>query len=255
RGDLLVDPDHPPKAGQTFQAMVVWMHDTPLDPGRTYLIKHCTHYVRCRLHEVQWRLDMETLDHEQTEDLQLNDIGQVTLTTVRPLHFDPYNHDRQTGAFIVIDILSNTTVAAGMFMGAAQVSETDADSSDIGSLVPVDASERTRRFGHRSALIAVYGSAANNAAITIERRLFDRGLNTAHIHAPDDGDLQRTLAVLQPCLVAGLVTLCVGLDPSTLAGIRDLIGSPLIFEVEAQHDTLEKLQELVHAVTSEVELA
>ena len=253
RGDILVAPDAPPKAGQTFGAMVVWMHDTPLDPSRTYLIKHCTRYVRCRIHQVQWRLDMETLGRDEVEQLRLNDIGRVTLTTVRPLHFDPYTDDRHTGSFIVIDILSNNTVGAGMFLGAAQVNDSDVDSSDIGSLVPVDASERARRLGHRPALIGVHGAAADKAAVTIERRLFDRDLNTALIHATDDPD--QTLDILQPCLSAGLITLCVGAQPTTLDAARDLLGAHLVFEVKAQRDTLETLQNLVDTVTAEASLS
>src|SRR5262245_63686518 len=90
-----------------------------LFPFRRYLLNHTTRTVPAHLEQVVWREDLESLSEVPTESLSLNDIGKVRLVCKRPLLCDPYTRNRNTGAFIVIDALTNDTVAAGMILGAA----------------------------------------------------------------------------------------------------------------------------------------
>ncbi len=111
RGDLVVKAEDEPYIGRHVDAMVVWMGETPLDPERSYVIKHTTRYVRTNVEEVAWQLDLETLEqNEGVDSLELNDIGLVRFTTHRPLVFDAYQKNRATGAFIIIDSMTNNTV-------------------------------------------------------------------------------------------------------------------------------------------------
>jgi len=118
RGDMLVHPHDVPTVTRTFDAHLVWMQDAPLDPGKTYLLKHTTQTVRVDVDRVHWRKDMDTLEEVAAPTLALNDIGRVTLTAHRALFLDPYSVNRETGSFILINPITNNTVAAGMVTGS-----------------------------------------------------------------------------------------------------------------------------------------
>ena len=118
RGDMLVDEAHLPHVARSIEAMVVWMHETPLRPGATYLLKHGTKVVSAEVSEIHERVDVNTLERHPARALGLNDIGRVTLTAARPLLFDAYADNNATGAFIVIDRLTNGTFGAGMILGS-----------------------------------------------------------------------------------------------------------------------------------------
>src|SRR6202167_2218677 len=114
RGDMLVGEASPPSSGTEFQATVVWMHSEPLDPHKIYVLKHTTRTVRARINQIRYRVDINTLEHAPATKLDLNEIGAVDVKTTLPLFFDPYRLNRITGSFIVIDPLTNATVAAGI---------------------------------------------------------------------------------------------------------------------------------------------
>jgi sulfate adenylyltransferase large subunit len=126
RGDMLVHPDDVPRVSRTFDAQLVWMHDVPLDLQKTYLLKHTTQLVRVDVDRVHWRKDMDTLDEVPASTLALNEIGRVTLTAHRALFLDAYDVNRETGSFIVIDPIANTTVGAGMVVEDAGAQDVDA---------------------------------------------------------------------------------------------------------------------------------
>lgn len=119
RGDMMVHPADRPRVGRAFDAHLVWMHDRALETTRTYLLKHTTQTMRAEVTQVAWRKDMDTLEELPASTLGLNDIGRVTITAHRPLFFDPYETNRETGSFILIDSITNNTVAAGMIIGEA----------------------------------------------------------------------------------------------------------------------------------------
>ena len=113
RGDMLVGAE-PPRVTSTFDATLCWLADTPLRPGQRVLVKHTTRTVKAQVQVLHDRLDVTQLVPEAAESLRLNDIGRVTMRTASPLALDPYRDDRTTGAFIVIDEVTGSTVGAGM---------------------------------------------------------------------------------------------------------------------------------------------
>ncbi|HET6866143.1 MAG TPA: sulfate adenylyltransferase subunit CysN [Solirubrobacteraceae bacterium] len=118
RGDMLVEPDDPPAAARELEAVVCWMGQTPLRPGARLVIKHTTRTTRARVEELDYRVDVNTLEHQPADELALNEIGRVRIRTGSPLIVDPYARNRTTGSFILIDEASNDTVAAGMVLTA-----------------------------------------------------------------------------------------------------------------------------------------
>src|SRR5258708_39519962 len=94
--------------------MVVWLHETPLEAGGTYLVKHTTRQTKIRALRIRHRVNVNTLEGEQATQLYMNDIASVDFEAHIPLFFDPYANNRATGSFILIDAISNATVAAGM---------------------------------------------------------------------------------------------------------------------------------------------
>jgi sulfate adenylyltransferase subunit 1 len=118
RGDMLVEPDDPPAAAREIEAVVCWMGETALQPGARLVIKHTTRTTRARVEELDYRVDVNTLEHQPADGLALNEIGRVRLRTGSPLIVDPYARNRTTGSFILIDEASNDTVAAGMVVSA-----------------------------------------------------------------------------------------------------------------------------------------
>jgi sulfate adenylyltransferase large subunit len=119
RGDMLTVPDVPPIHARHPEAHLVWMHDEPLQPGQIYLVKTATATTPGRVTDVQYAVDVNTLEQKQVPTLGLNEIGVVRLEFDRPISFDTYRQNRDTGSFILIDRFTNATVAAGMVISAA----------------------------------------------------------------------------------------------------------------------------------------
>ncbi|MBI5484344.1 MAG: sulfate adenylyltransferase subunit CysN [Deltaproteobacteria bacterium] len=118
RGDMLTAPEAPPIHARHPEAHLVWMHDQPLQPGQIYLVKTATAVTPGRVTGVQYTVDVNTLEQKQAPTLGLNEIGVVRLELDRPISFDSYSQNRDTGSFILIDRFSNATVAAGMVITA-----------------------------------------------------------------------------------------------------------------------------------------
>jgi sulfate adenylyltransferase subunit 1 len=115
RGDMLVHADTPPRVSKEFAAMLCWMDNAPLDTRRKYLIKHTTQTVKAVFTQLDFLLDVNSLEHKDApENLKLNDIAQVQIKVQKPLMIDAYKNNRATGSFIVIDEATNHTVAAGI---------------------------------------------------------------------------------------------------------------------------------------------
>lgn len=170
RGDLLVSREAPPIAARNIRANLVWMHTEPLDRNKLYLIKHTTRMARVRVTSVLHRVDIETLRPATAESLFLNDVALAQIESTTPLLFDAYRQNRTMGSFILIDPISNATVAAGMIEGAAPA----ARASDTGgALQRVSSLDRTQRFGHEAA--ALWIEDEERLAEQVERALFDEG--------------------------------------------------------------------------------
>ena len=115
RGETICRPEQAPTVARDLQADVCWMADAPLRPGGRYLVKHTTSTVTAIVEELCDHVDVHTLERAQApSELALNDIGRVRLRTSAPLVFDPYEVNRRTGSFILIDEASNNTVGAGL---------------------------------------------------------------------------------------------------------------------------------------------
>ena len=113
RGDLIAHQENAPVTAGDFEASLVWLHAEPFAANKTYLLKHASQNVKARLSVTQ-RLDIETLEPRTSHSLALNEIGEASVHTSRPLILDPYRENRTTGSFILIDPASNATVGAGM---------------------------------------------------------------------------------------------------------------------------------------------
>lgn len=134
RGDMLAAPDALPIHARHPEAHLVWMHDEPLQPGQIYLVKTATAMAPGRVTSVQYAVDVNTLEQAPAPTLGLNGIGVVRLELDRPISFDPYRQNRHTGSFILIDRLSNATVAAGMVIAAAPLEAKDERPESRGEL-------------------------------------------------------------------------------------------------------------------------
>ena len=114
RGDMLVKTESTPRVTKKIEAILCWLSETTLDLKRKYLIKHSTRIVKVGVSHIDYRVDINTLDHEIVDTLKMNDIGRVKLNVQQPLVCDDYQRNHATGSFIIIDEASNNTVAAGM---------------------------------------------------------------------------------------------------------------------------------------------
>jgi len=114
RGDVIAPADQPPETADQFEATIVWMADEPMLPGRPYWLKIGTQTVTAQIQAPKYEINVNTLEHLAARTLELNAIGVANLSTDRPVVFEPYVQSRDLGGFILIDKLSNATVAAGM---------------------------------------------------------------------------------------------------------------------------------------------
>ncbi len=199
RGDMIVRPGNVPHTRDHFEAMLVWMSGETMVPGKTYLFKHTSHTVPGSIDTLKYRVDVNTLHRAPAPQLELNEIGRVSVTLSAPIHYDAYRSNRSTGAFIIVDRITNATVAAGMILdrdvNASRRSVWDDEeiqpSGDSETQVSVvTAEERAGRFGQQPAtvlLTGLTGSGKTAIAQAVERKLFDRGRSVAII----DGEAVR----------------------------------------------------------------
>jgi sulfate adenylyltransferase subunit 1 len=117
RGDMLVRENNKPTIEQDIDVMICWMNEKKLIPRGKYTIRHTSQTARCIIKEVKYKMDINTL-HRNEEDrvIGLNDIGRITIRTTKPLFFDSYRRNRNTGSIILVDEATNETVAAGMII-------------------------------------------------------------------------------------------------------------------------------------------
>jgi sulfate adenylyltransferase large subunit len=177
RGDMLVHPDDVPTVDRRFDATLVWMHERPLDLQKSYLLKHTTMLQRVEVEKLVSRTNLDTLKPEPCETLELNDIGTVRIHCHRSLYFDAYRNNRRTGAFVLIDSLSNGTVAAGVISGRAAGEAGDDRAAGVGHSM-VSPREREERLGQRGAVVLLSGlpgAGKSELAYTVERLLYDQG--------------------------------------------------------------------------------
>lgn len=128
RGEMLVHPDDLPHVGHRFRAMMVWMDEEPLDRSKAFYLKHTTRTTRAHVGRIHHRVEINVGETVEADGMKLNEIALVSLVTDSPLIYDGYRENRQTGAFILIDPVTNFTSAVGMIVAPDE--ETSAGDSD-----------------------------------------------------------------------------------------------------------------------------
>lgn len=184
RGDMIVRPGNVPKVSNDFDATVVWLSSDPMLPGKTYLFKHTTQTVSGQFDSLRYRVDVNTLHRSPAPELNLNEIGRCAVTLSQPIFFDAYKRNRSTGAFIVIDRLTNATVGAGMITerdsarSRAAWENTEVEVQGATGISEVTSQERAARYGQQAVTVlftGLTGTGKSAIAHGVERRLFDRG--------------------------------------------------------------------------------
>ncbi|HEY1065949.1 MAG TPA: adenylyl-sulfate kinase, partial [Pirellulales bacterium] len=176
RGDVISAADSAAEVASQFKATVVWMAEAPLLVGRQYLMKLGTRTASATVMRVDHRLNVNTLDRLAADRLELNEIGDVKLDLGRPVAFDPYTVNRDTGGFILIDKLTNNTVAAGMIQHALRRSQ-----NVHWQAVTVDKGSRSHLMRQKPCVLWFTGlSGAGKSTISnlVEQRLHAEGRHT-----------------------------------------------------------------------------
>jgi sulfate adenylyltransferase large subunit len=122
RGDTIAPSDSPPQIAHAVEATLVWLNDTPAQVGKRYRLKQNTRQNWAELGSIEYRININTLEHETADTLEMNAIGVARIEIARPIAFDPYTENRTTGSFILIDPATNATVAAGLISRALEPS-------------------------------------------------------------------------------------------------------------------------------------
>ena len=227
RGDILVEPTSRPEVADQFAAHLLWMAEEPLLPGRNYLMRIGTQYAPTKVSALKHKVDVDTLEHLAGRTLALNEIGFCNFSTTIPIAFDPYDQNRETGAFILIDRYTNATVGAGMIsFGLRRAGNIHLHAG------LVSRAERERLNGHKPAVLwftGLSGSGKSTIANLVERQLYDRGVRTFLLDGDNvrhglnkdlgfaDADrvenIRRVGEVAKLFTEAGLVVLCSFISP------------------------------------------
>jgi bifunctional enzyme CysN/CysC len=261
RGDMLIHASgaNPPHLSHQVEAMVVWMHEKPLAPGRSYWIKHATRLVSGQVGQIRYGVDVNTLEKRDASSLGLNEVGHVMIELNQPIAYDAYKASPTTGAFIIIDRLANTTVGAGMILtptdrgGAGDHWGQRPASSHLATHQSrVTASEREQRLGQKAATIlltGLTGSGKATIAYTLEKRLFEHGraVNVLYGQNMRQGlcrdlgftaderseNLRRSAEVAKIVNDAGLICICAFVAPheAVRQKAREVIGADRFIEI------------------------
>jgi bifunctional enzyme CysN/CysC len=173
RGDLLSRPGETPEYSNQFQARVIWMHEQPAFPGRSYLLKLGSQLVPATITDLKFRTNVNTLEQTAATKVDLNEVATVTIATDKPIAFDPYIENGLTGGFILIDRLSNATLGAGTIeFGLRRAQNLTYQEFDVNRDV------RARLKGQKPQIIwftGLSGSGKSSIANLLEKRLTAEG--------------------------------------------------------------------------------
>jgi bifunctional enzyme CysN/CysC len=247
RGDVLADPRHPPCFADQLAAHLLWMDDEPLLPGRSYVMRIGTRWIPCRVTAIKHKLDVHSLDQLAARTLEPNEIGFCNLATASAVAFDPYEVNRTTGAFILVDRFTDRTVAAGTISfelrRAANVHPEE---------LAISKAERARLKAQQPCVVWFTGLPASGKS-TIARRV-ESLLHAGGIHTYMlDGDnlrhglnsdlgftnadrvenIRRIGEVAKLFVDAGLIVLCAFISPfrAERQAVRELFGAKEFLEV------------------------
>ena len=201
RGDMIVRRHNIPEVESEFEAVLAWMDDRhTLSTSTNYVLQHTTHRTQAVVDKILYQLDVNTLHRHKADALSLNEIGRIKLTTARPLYFDPYDRNRHTGGFILIDPSDFRTVGAGMIRHSSRATIGEIKREERSKRLEVPTStditwdpglvgpqDRVRRNGHKPLCIwftGLSGSGKSTIAKELEKKLFDEGRSVVRL----DGD-------------------------------------------------------------------
>jgi bifunctional enzyme CysN/CysC len=176
RGDVLCSDDEPAQVADQFEAHIIWMDDQEMLPGRLYLIKLGTSLVGATFSQPKYKVNVNTMEHLAARTLALNEIGVCTVSTDRLVPFDPYTSNRDTGGFVVIDRLTNSTVGAGLLHFSLRRSQ-----NVHWQALEVDGAARSAMKGHRAGVVwftGISGSGKSTIANRTEQLLHAHGVHT-----------------------------------------------------------------------------
>ena len=261
RGNMLVPVNNIPQIGNEFEAMIVWMHEESAKAGKNYLIKHTSSLVPSVLSKIRYKVDVNTMkrdakDDENVLELDLNEIARCHITLHRPIAFDSYNRNRDTGAFIIVDRLTNITVGAGMIIDRI-ISKSAVDKKPVSqniiksnSLITAEMrSDVIKQKGLTVWLTGLSGSGKSTIAKELERLLIEQkhpcyvldGDNIRHGLNRDLGfsmedrkeNIRRISEVAALMNDAGLIVITSFISPylSDRTDAKEIIGNENMIEV------------------------
>jgi bifunctional enzyme CysN/CysC len=196
---MIVRKKNLPQIETSLEAIICWMDEQAMTINTPYIMKHTTKYARASITKIVYKIDVDTLHRQQAVTFQLNEIGRVEISTSTPIFFDSYKINHATGSFILIDPLTNNTVAAGMIRDAIRHIEDYADdrtddsgkskksSNVIRRGLNIELTQREKQNGHMACVLwftGLSGSGKSTIAMELERRLFAKKCNTVLL----DGD-------------------------------------------------------------------
>jgi bifunctional enzyme CysN/CysC len=247
RGDIVVDARAPTESADQFETTIVWMSAEPMLPGRAYFMKIATSLVSATVTEPKYKINVNTLEHLAARQLELNEIGVCNLSLDRPVPFDPYADNPDTGGFILIDRMTNATVGAGMIRFALRRSQ-----NIHWQAVDVNKTVRAQAKGQKPAVLwftGLSGAGKSTIANLVEKKLLAQGRHTYLL----DGDnvrhglnrdlgftdaervenIRRVAEVAKLMVDAGLVVLVSFISPfrSERRMARELMDDGEFFEV------------------------
>lgn len=269
RGDMIVRKNNLPQVSKQFEAIICWMDEQTLSTSTAYILKQTTRTVRAYISKIIYKIDIDTLHRERAATFALNEIGRVEITAASPVFFDPYKLNHGTGSFILIDPLTNHTVAAGLIRGAARILADILEGDQRGAIPQrksphtvwsgwnIPREVREGRNGHRSAVLwftGYSGSGKSTVARSLERVLFDAGCQTMLL----DGDtirhglckdlgfsardraenIRRVGEVARLFFEAGKIVICTFISPfaADRAIVRSLFPQDRFFEIYVKCD-------------------
>ncbi|WP_083553080.1 sulfate adenylyltransferase subunit CysN [Syntrophotalea acetylenivorans] len=225
RGDLLAAPGQRPAQSDQLEAHLAWLHEQPLAPGRSYLLKTAAGTAPAQVRQIKHKIDVNTLQQLSADALELNEVGLCQITVSKDIAFDPYRDNDGTGSFILIDRLSNATVAAGMIHRALSKSTTE-----NGRFQPLGKEARAALKGQQPKVVWFSGpldESVSELPQQLESRLHSLGRHTCLLDGEklrdtlgcdldDQAHLQRVAEVARLMTEAGLIVLVVAAAPPSL---------------------------------------
>lgn len=176
RGDLIVESDKPASVAKQFETTIIWMHEEPLLPGRTYLMQIGTQTASATITDIKYQVNINNLEHIAAKKLELNAVGVCSLSLDRDIAFDPYKDNRDLGCYILVDRISNSTMGAGLINFALRRSHNI-------TMQHVDVDKKNRALSKSQKpcilwLTGLSGAGKSTIANLIEKKLFAMGCHT-----------------------------------------------------------------------------